>query len=131
MSRDFYIDAAAQRANEIDADRSQALADLAQAKRYGDHSAAAQAVQTIADLDAARQNLELLHSRYVQSQNPPPPRELTLEERLAKSPEEMTWQDGLEIAKAGSRYGAHLQISDEAVQRGIRDVINRRQRGGQ
>lgn len=129
MAQDFYVSAAAQRAAEIEAERAQALADLQSARRYQDHAAAAQAVQQIADLDAARQNLKSLHSRYVQSQNPPPPRELTLEERLAKSPEDMTWQDGLEIAKAGSRYAKDLTLDDPAVRAGMQDVINRRQRG--
>ena len=67
-SPDFYVYAAQQRMAEIEAQRAQTLADLAQYKATSDYQSAGQAVEQIANLDAERQNIVSLHSRYVESQ---------------------------------------------------------------
>jgi lipopolysaccharide export system protein LptC len=67
-SPDFYVYAAQQRMAEIEAQRAQALADLAQYKATSDYQSAGQAVAQIANLDAERQNIASLHSRYVESE---------------------------------------------------------------
>ena len=68
-SPDFYVYAAQQRMAEIEAQRAQSLADLAQYRATNDYQSAGQAVQEIANLDAQRQALVNLHEQYVASQN--------------------------------------------------------------
>ena len=71
-SHDFYVYAAQQRMAEIEAQRAQSLADLAQYRATNDYQSAGQAVQEIANLDAQRQALVNLHEQYVASQIPAP-----------------------------------------------------------
>jgi hypothetical protein len=125
---DFYSDAASQRLAQIEAQRAQALADLANSKANADYESAAASVQTIADLEAAKQNLVALHQNYVASQTPPTPPELSAEERAAKPLHRMDWNDALELAKT-SRYGKNLSWNDPNVQAGYREAMARRRRG--
>jgi hypothetical protein len=114
---------------EIEAQRAQALADLAQYKATSDYQSAGQAVAQIANLDAERQNIASLHSRYVESQRVPEPVELTPEQRLAKPAEQMDLSDGLEICK-NSKYGKDLSFDDPDVIRGYNHMMaGRRARG--
>ena len=125
---DFYEDAARQRFAELEASRAQILADLHQAKASGDAYQAADAVQRLADLDAAARNLADLHDRYARSQNPPPPPEISRDERMAKPLDRMDWSDALELAKT-SKYGQDLKPDDPNVRAGYAEVQRRRARG--
>jgi hypothetical protein len=64
MTDDFYGNAARRRMEQIQAERAAALADLQAHRLNGDPDSAGQAVQTIADCDAAAANLGNLYSRY-------------------------------------------------------------------
>jgi hypothetical protein len=75
MADDFYIHSARTRMDRIEAERSRALADLADAKASADYETAGYAVQTIANLDAEARNLASIHEQYVRSQTPVPPPE--------------------------------------------------------
>ncbi|MGB8827032.1 MAG: hypothetical protein WCD25_27200 [Pseudolabrys sp.] len=86
------------------------------------------AVAQIANLDAERQNIASLHSRYVESQRVPELVELSAEERHAKPIERMDWQDALDLART-SKYGKDLSHDDPAVAAGYREVLARRARG--
>jgi hypothetical protein len=84
MADDFYLEAGRQRLAVLEAARTAALADLQAHKVNGDRDAAAEAVQTIANLDVEMQNLGGLYQRYQASQNPPAPPEPSPEERAAR-----------------------------------------------
>ena len=76
---DFYAQAAATRANMIEAELAAAKADLMAHKANHDVESAAQSVQSIANLENEKSNLANLYHAYVQSQNPPPPPEISRE----------------------------------------------------
>ena len=120
---DYYTHLARQQIQRLDASRAQALADLEAAKASNDYESAGEAVQVLADLEAKKANVLALHGRYVDSQTPSAPVELTAEEKAAKPWDKMTWEDGLDLART-SKYGRDLDHSDPNVQ-----VMARRQRG--
>lgn len=122
-SPDFYVFAAQQRVSEIEAQRAQALADLAQYKATADYQSAAGAVQQIANLDAEWQNIANLHSQYVASQTPVEPPELTPEEKAAKPISAMDYGDVWEMS-ATSKYG----VDEDAFRAGMAEVARRRAR---
>jgi aspartyl/asparaginyl-tRNA synthetase len=127
MANDFYLDAAAQRANEIAAEKQAALADLAAHRANGDTVSAAQSVQQLANLQAEQQNLQSLCNDYVAAQRPPAPPELSAEERAAKPWSKMNYDDVLEMAKT-SKYAKDLTWNDD-MQRGYEETRRRRSRG--
>ena len=129
MSEDFYTQTAQRRFAQIEADRAQALADLHQARATGDDYQSTDAVQRLADLDAAARNLADLHQRYAQSQNPPPPPEISRDERMAKPLDRMDWSDALELAKT-SKYGQDLKPDDPNIIAGMREVRAPQSEGG-
>jgi hypothetical protein len=128
MARDFYVEAAAQRANMIEAELASAKADLAAYKANNDVESAGSTVQQIANLTAEQQNLSNLYSAYVQSQQPPAPIPQTAEELRVKSWDKMTYDDALQLAKT-SKYGRDLNWNDPNVIAGYREAQRRRSRG--
>ena len=128
MADDWYTETASRRFQQIEAERAQSLADLQQARVAGDNYLAQEAVQRIADLDSAAKNLADLHSRYVQSQTPVSPPEISAEERAAKPWDKMNYDDALALAR-NSKYGKDLTHDDPNVAAGYRAVQARRQRG--
>ena len=128
MADDFYTSAAQQRFAELEASRAQSLANLQSAKATGDQYSASAAVQELANIDAEVRNLTDLHSRYVQSQNPPPAPEISKEQRAAKNWTEMTPDDALELAR-NSKYGRDLDWNDPNVRAGFQEAQRRRARG--
>jgi hypothetical protein len=128
MANDFYLDAAAQRANEIAAERQAALADLAAHRANGDTQSAAQSVQQLANLQAEQQNLQTLCNDYVAAQRPPSPPELSPEERAAKPWHRMDWNDVVELTKT-SKWAKDIRPDDENMIRGWHEVRARRGRG--
>lgn len=125
---DFYTQSAARRAAELDAERSEALADLARAKAEGDTASASYSVQRIADIDAASQNLLALHQRYLTSQNPPAPEPATEAEIVARPWNRMTPDDALSLARK-SKYSADLDWNDPNVRAGWQEAQRRRRAG--
>ena len=123
-SPDFYVYAAQQRMAEIEAQRAQSLADLAQYRATNDYQSAGQAVQEIANLDAQRQALVNLHSQYVESQRVPEPPELTPEEKAAKPISAMDYGDVWEMS-ATSKYG----VDENLFRAGMAEVARRRAKG--
>jgi hypothetical protein len=125
MPQDFYLTAAQQRANMIEAELASAKADLAAYKANNDVESAGSTVQQIANLTAEQQNLSNLYSAYVQSQQPQQAPELSPEERAAKPIHRMDYRDAYELAKSGSKYG----VDDNAFRAGIAEVQRRKARG--
>jgi hypothetical protein len=124
MADDWYIEVGKQRLADINAQRSQAVADLEAAKVRYDSDTAADAIQRIADCDAQRANMMGLYNQYWHSQNPPQPPEPSREERMAKPLERMDYNDVYEMLKH-SKYG----VDDDAFRAGIAEVQRRRARG--
>jgi hypothetical protein len=126
--KDFYISAGERRAAQLEAERAAAQADLTAFRAQGDYDSAAEAIQRLADIDSASRNLHNLYERYIQSQQPryaPPENDA---ERMAKSWDKMSWQDGLDAATHGSKYASNLDFNDPNVRRGYQEVLRRRSR---
>jgi hypothetical protein len=125
---DFYTESAQTQIDSIDAQMQRALAELAEAKAAGNSYSGADAVQSIADLTVARENILRVHQGYIASQQRPAPIPQTPEEWRVKPADKMTWEDGLEVAR-NSKYAKNLDFNDPNVQRGYAEVMRRRQRG--
>jgi hypothetical protein len=123
MAKDFYLKAAKAQHQALQSERAQTLAELEAAKQAEDKWSAGQAIQKLSDIAAAEQNLTALANQYLASQQPP--RELTQEERQAKSWDKMNYNDVYEMTKQTSPLG----VDDAAFQRGIEEVKRRRARG--
>jgi hypothetical protein len=120
MSEDFYLNAAAQRANEIAAERQAALADLAAHRANGDVQSAAQSVQALADLDAAQQRLQSLCNDYVAQQQGPRRPYVSDEQRQARQPNEMDQQDLADIMNTSRYSGKSFTARDyDDLRRGL------------
>ena len=128
MSNDFYISAAQQRQNELEAERQAALADLAAHKANGDTMAAAATVQNLANLQSEFQNLKNLCDNYIASQQPAQQPELTPEERAARPWHRMDYSDTLDLART-SKYGESLTWDDPHMRAGLAEARARRGRG--
>jgi hypothetical protein len=111
MSDDFYLNAAAQRANEIHAERQAALADLAAHRANGDLQSAAQSVQALADLDSAQQRLQALCNDYVAAQQGPNRPWVSDEQRAARQPSEMDSEDMAGLVRT-SKYSKNFTSAD-------------------
>jgi hypothetical protein len=120
---DFYLAAAQQQLAALDAERAACLADLAAFRVNNDRESAAGVVQSLADIEAKRQNLVSLANQYTASQQPPEPE--SPEMRARKPIHEMNYSDVYEMTKRDSKYG----IDDDAFRRGIAEVAKRRARG--
>jgi hypothetical protein len=114
MSDDYYLQRGKERMDQIHAERAAAVAELQSAKARYDDDSAALAIQQIADLDAAAENLNALCNRYVASQYPPAPPQQSPEEKAAKPLSHMNYGDVYEMVK-NSKYG----VDDDAFRRGI------------
>lgn len=123
---DFYLKSAAAQMQAIQTARANALAELEQHRQNKDKYAAGQAVQQLADLAAAQENLQRLANQYVQSQQPAPP--LSEEQRRAKPWDQMDFSDSLEMARQ-SRYAKNLTADDPNFVAGMREAMARRSRG--
>jgi hypothetical protein len=127
MADDWYVSVGQQRLQEINAMRSQAMADLEQAKAY-DNESASDAIQRIANCDAERANLSALYSQYVQAMNPPRPPEPSKEERAARPWDRMDWQDVVDLARQ-SKYAKDIRPDDPGLVAGWNEARRRRARG--
>jgi hypothetical protein len=123
MARDFYAKSAKRQWKAIETARAQTLAALADAKNVGDAYSGAEAIQTLADIDAQARNLAELQQKYYASQQGPAP--LSDEERFHKPLERMDYNDALALART-SRYGRNLTHDDPAVRSGYLEVQRRR-----
>jgi hypothetical protein len=128
MSNDFYLNAAQQRAAELEMELSAAKTDLLTYRHNSDLQAAGEAVQRIANLTAEQSNLRGLVEGYVQSQQPRQPEQRTQEELEHLPWHKMTADDGLQLART-SKYGKSLDWSDPNVRSGYAEAQRRRSRG--
>jgi hypothetical protein len=122
MSDDFYTDVARRRLQQIEADEAQAQAQLIAARAHGDTDYGVEQAEALDILAVKKQE------QHVQSQNPAPAPRQTPEQLRAKPAEQMTWQDGLEIARQ-SKYGKNLDFNDPNVVAGYHEANRRRGRG--
>jgi aspartyl/asparaginyl-tRNA synthetase len=127
MTQDFYISAALQRQNELEAERQAALADLAAHKANNDYAAASATVQSLANLQAEATNLKNLCDNYIASQQPRQPERLSDEEKAAKPIHRMNYDDVLDMART-SKYAKDLTWNAD-MQAGYDEVRARRSRG--
>ena len=125
---DFYRDSAERRLQQLNANRAAALADLEAHRLNADHDAAAECIQQVADLDAARQNLVDLHQRYVASQTPATPPEPSPEERAARPWNRKDWGDIVQLTQT-SKYARNIKPDDPALIAGWNEARARRSRG--
>ena len=125
---DFYADSARRRLEQLSANRAAQIADLEAHRLNGDHDAAAECIQQIADLDAAKQNLTDLYSRYAQSQQPPQQPEPSPEERAARPINRMDWSDVVEMTR-GSKWARDIRPDDPNMIAGWHEARARRARG--
>ena len=106
--------------DRIDYQRQRALADMAEAKATGDSGSGAKAVQTLADLTVARENVLRLHQGYVASQNPPAPSRKRI--RSAFKPAERMDYNDVARMMSKSKYG----YDDAKFREGIAEAARRR-----
>ncbi len=125
---DFYQDSAQRRLQQLNANRAASLADLEVHKLNGDHDAAGEVIQNLANIDAERANLTQLYQNYVQSQQPPQQPEQTPEEINAKPWHRMTPDDALSLART-SKYGRDLDWNNPHVRAGWAESQRRKARG--
>jgi hypothetical protein len=123
-AEDIYTFAARERLQRLEADRARALAELQEAKASNDTYAMGDAVEAIAALDVRKECILGLHDRYVRSQTPVQPPELTQEEKHAKPWDRMDYGDVWEISNT-SKHGC----DPEWFKAGISEVARRRARG--
>jgi hypothetical protein len=127
MSQDFYLNAAQQRAAELEMELSAAKTDLLTMRHNQDLQGAGEAVSRIAQLTAEQTNLRSLVEGYVQSQQPRRQPELSDEERAAKPWNRMDYSDVLEMTKQSKYFKNDGWNAD--MQRGFEEVARRRARG--
>jgi hypothetical protein len=80
MTDDFYVRSGARQMQVLQAARAAQLADLESHRLNNDAESAAEAVQTLANLDAQMRDLNALYQQYQAASQPPPePDEATLQ----------------------------------------------------
>jgi hypothetical protein len=120
---DPYLKGAKAQFDSLRAGRAQALAEIEAYRQGGDDALMGEAIQRLADINAAEQNLNALANQYAASQQPPPPE--SAEQRARKPISEMNYNDVYRMVKEGSRFG----VDDDAFRAGIAEVQRRRSRG--
>jgi hypothetical protein len=129
MSEDFYSEVARYRIDAIEAEKAQVLADLQTYRIANDYSAASDAVQKIATLEADKAALIRLHQQHQQAMNPPPPAPQSREQWRVKPAEQMTPEDALQVF-SNSKYFPQDPASDpdfvRRYQQGVQEAARRR-----
>jgi hypothetical protein len=122
---DFLVRSATKQYQTLQAGRDEAVANLSNARRYGDEETAAENIQYIANIDAQIRDLNDLCNRHAASQQPPP--EPSREELMAKPIDRTTQADMYRILKMQgmTKHG----IDDAGYLAGMREVAARRARG--
>jgi hypothetical protein len=111
---DFYANAAQKKFNELAHQRLRAQHDLAVSLSDGDEFAAANEIETIAEIDAKQANLIALAQREVARQNPPQQeRESVITSRRAPA----DGNDALEIINYGKRPGDPTIVTPQEYNR--------------
>ena len=128
MSQDFYLNAAQQRAAELEMEISAAKTDLLTMRHNQDLQGAGEAVSRIAQLTAEQSNLRGLVEGYVQSQQPPRQPETSPEERAARPWNRMDWGDVVEVTR-GSKWAKDIRPDDPNMIAGWHEARARRGRG--
>jgi hypothetical protein len=117
---DFYRDSAERRLQQLSANRAANLADLEAHKLNGDHDAAGECIQNLANIDAEKANLTQLYQSYVQSQQGPHRPWVSEEARAGRRPEEMDQQDLADIMNQSKYPGKGFTAQDyDNLRRGL------------
>jgi hypothetical protein len=103
---------------------AQCLDTLEQAEEMSDITSAAEGAQLLANIHSERANILALHRQHANSKVPYMPPALSNEEKLAKPYDKCTWGDAYEWASK-SKHG----VDNAAFERGIQEVMRRRQSG--
>ncbi len=125
---DFYTDSARRRLDQLNAEAAALRADIEASRVNQDHDGAGAAIQSLADIEAQRQNLLSLHQQYVASQTPPAQPEVSDAERAARPPERMGWDDVVAMTRQ-SKYAKDIKPDDPDLLAGYREAMRRRQPG--
>jgi hypothetical protein len=125
---DFYRDSAERRLQQLSANRAANLADLEAHKLNGDHDAAGECIQNLANIDAERANLVQLYQNYTASQQPPQKPYETQEQKQAKPWSQMGWDDVVEMTRT-SKYAKDIRPDDPNMIAGWHETRARRSRG--
>jgi hypothetical protein len=125
---DFLLDNAEKRLRVLQAAKQRALADLAEHRAEGNDYAAQEQLGALAHLEVEERGIVQMRQDYLRAQNPPPPPRQTPEQLRAKPAEQMSWEDGLQIAR-NSKYGRDLDFNNPDVVAGFHEANRRRGRG--
>ena len=123
---DFYQDAAQRRGKTLQYQLRNAEAALLEAESLGDTDAAANAIQEIADINAAGARLNDLHRQYT---NPPLPPQQTPEQWKSKPIEQMNYNDALEVVNYGKAPNDPTRVTPEEYNRGLAKLAWEKSRG--
>ncbi len=124
MAKDWYLKAAEKQFAALQTAKQDALTELAACKAEGKSRAGGEAVQRLADIASAEQNLNALVHGYIQSQQAPQQPQLTPEEQEAKPFHRMDYNDVWRMS-AKSKYG----VDENAFRLGIQEAARRRSGG--
>jgi hypothetical protein len=122
---DDLLGAAEQQMRTLTAARSRIVADLEEARAYGDPAAIGQEIQALANLDQQVQALTNLAERHDRSQRPQYRAPETDGEFMAKSPERMNYEDVIRI-NSKSKYASNYKDEVENMRRGIEELRRRK-----
>src|SRR5580704_8225873 len=125
---DFYRDSAERRLQQLSAQRAASLADIEAHKLNGDHDAAGECIQNLANIDSERANLVQLYQNYVQSQQPAQKPAETAEQKAAKPWSQMGWDDIVDLTRT-SRYGKDIRPDDPNMIAGWHESQKRKAEG--
>ena len=125
---DFYRDSAERRIQQLNANRAANLADLEAHKLNGDHDAAGECIQQLANIDAEKANLVQLYQNYEQSQRPPQKPYETPEQKAAKPWSQMGWDDIVDLTRT-SKYARDIRPDDQNMIAGWHESQRRKAEG--
>jgi transcription elongation GreA/GreB family factor len=123
MSDDFLYKSAAKQYQVLQAGRDEAVANISNARRYGDEDTAAENIQYLANIDSQIRDLTDLCNRHVASQTPAPP--ATDQEILAKPLDQMNHNEWYRYLNKTTKHG----LDEAGYREGIAEVARRRARG--
>jgi hypothetical protein len=125
---EFYRDSAERRLQQLTANRAANVADLEVHRLNGDHDAAGECIQQLANIDSERANLVQLYQNYEQSQRPAQKPYETQEQKAAKPWSQMGWDDIVEMTRT-SKYAKDIRPDDQNMVAGWHEARARRGRG--
>jgi hypothetical protein len=122
---DDLLGAAERQMQTLNAARSRIVADLEEARAYGDPAAIGTEIQALANLDQQVQALSNLAERHARAQQAPYRAPETDGEFMAKSPERMSYEDVIRV-NSKSKYALSYKDEVENMRRGIEELRRRK-----